>query len=105
MYIRRRKPHREVLQLSPHESFIVFDRVKDVFDYPLHYHPELELNFISGGAGVQRVIGDHLEVISDKELVLVGPNLEHSWEHHKCKKKGIHEITLQFSDNLFDKNW
>lgn len=99
-----KKAHREVLQLSPYESFIVFDRVKDVFDYPLHYHPELELNYISGGAGVRRIIGDHLGEITNEELVLVGPNLEHCWEHHQCSNKNIHEITLQFSDNLFDEN-
>jgi len=100
-----RKAHREVLQLSPYESFLVFNRVKDFFDYPLHYHPELELNYISGGAGVKRIIGDHIGEIKDSELVLVGPNLEHCWEQHNCTKKNIHEITLQFSDNLFEKSF
>ncbi len=104
MSIVTQKAHREVLQLSSYECFILFDRVKYVFDYPFHYHPEVELNYISGGAGVQRMIGDHLEVITNDELVLVGPNLEHSWAQHKCAKKNIHEITVQFSDNLFDKN-
>lgn len=100
-----RKAHREVLQLSPYESFLVFNRVKDLFDYPFHYHPELELNYISGGAGMQRNIGDHTGEILDKELVLVGPNLKHCWDQHKCVQKNIHEITLQFSDNLFEKNF
>ena len=100
-----KKAHREVLQLSPYESFLVFDRVKDEFDYPLHYHPELELNYISGGTGINRIIGDHAGEIKDKELVLVGPNLEHCWEQHKCTQTNIHEITVQFSDNLFEKNF
>ncbi len=100
-----KQAHREVLQLSPYESFLVFDRVKDVFDYPLHYHPELELNYISGGVGVQRLIGDHVGEITNEELVLVGPNLEHSWNQHNCIQKNIKEITLQFSNDLFEKNF
>ncbi len=97
------KPHREIIQMSPNDSFLVFDRTKDYFDYPIHYHPEYELNFISNAPGVRRVVGDSLEEIGDKELVLVGPNLYHVWEHYNCKSTHIHEITIQFQDNLFHK--
>ena len=94
--------HREITQLAPEDSFLVFDRVKDDFDFPIHFHPEYELNFIKDGKGVRRVVGDSLQEIEDVELVLVGPNLVHGWELHNCTCSRIHEITIQFHDDLFD---
>lgn len=96
------KLYREITPLSKEDSFLVFDRVKDNFDFPIHYHPEFEINFIKNGKGVKRIIGDHIEEIDDVELVLVGPNLYHGWELHNCKNKNIHEITIQFHNDLFE---
>ncbi len=93
--------HREITPLSAQDSFMVFDRVKDFFDFPVHFHPEFELNLIVNGKGIQRIVGDHLETIDDNELVLVGSNLNHGWAQHQCKAKDIREITLQFDSNLF----
>lgn len=96
--------HREITPLAPEDSFLVFDRVKQDFDFPIHFHPEFEINFIFNGKGVRRVVGDSLEEIGDIELVMVGPNLVHGWQMHNCKSKKIHEITLQFHNDLFDGN-
>lgn len=94
--------HREITPLTSEDSFLVFDRMKDVFDFPFHFHPEFEINFIVNGKGIRRVVGDSIEEISDYELVLVGPNLEHCWEIHKCENKEINEVTIQFHNDLFD---
>ncbi|MEW4925529.1 AraC family transcriptional regulator [Algibacter sp. 2305UL17-15] len=94
--------HREITPLSPEDSFLVFDRVKKEFDFPVHFHPEYELNFIGNGKGVRRIVGDSIEDIEELELVLVGPNLHHGWQTHNCKSKNIHEITLQFHEDLFN---
>lgn len=94
------KIHREITPLSSEDSFLVFDRVKDDFDFPIHFHPEYELNFISNAEGVKRVVGDSSEDIDDLELVLVGPNIHHGWLLHNCTSKKIHEITIQFHENL-----
>ncbi len=96
-----KKFYREIAPLSSGDSFLVFDRVKDKFDFPVHYHPEFEINFILNGKGVKRVVGDNIEEIDDVELVLIGPNLYHGWELGKCKSKQIHEITIQFHNDLF----
>jgi AraC-like DNA-binding protein len=96
-----KKFYREIPPLSPQDSFLVFDRVKDTFDFPVHYHPEFEINFILNGQGVKRVVGDNIEEIDTIELVLIGPNLYHGWELNKCTSKKIHEITIQFDNNLF----
>ncbi|WP_298307128.1 AraC family transcriptional regulator [Flavobacterium sp.] len=98
------KFHREITPLTKGDSFLVFDRVKDNFDFPIHYHPEYEINFIKNGKGVRRIVGDHIEEIDDIELVLVGPNLYHGWELNTCKSKKIHEITIQFHSDLFDED-
>lgn len=93
--------YREIPPLSGGDSFLVFDRTKDNFDFPVHYHPEFEINFIKNGKGVKRVVGDNIEEIDEVELVLVGPNLYHGWELNKCTNKEIREITIQFHNDLF----
>lgn len=92
--------HREITQLSQEDSFLVYERVKDDFDFPIHFHPEYELNFIYKGKGVRRIVGDHTADISDVELVLVGPNLTHGWELNKCTCKEIYEITIHIQQDL-----
>lgn len=97
-----KKFHREITPMSAQDSFFVVDRTKDFFDYPVHFHPELELNFIFNGPGVRRVVGDSMEEIGEFELVLVGPSLYHGWEQHNCNSKNIREVTIQFHSDLFD---
>ena len=97
--------HREIAPLAEEDSFLVFDRVKDNFDFPVHYHPEFEINFIVNGKGVRRVVGDNIEDIDEIELVLIGPNLYHGWELNTCKSKQIHEITIQFHNDLFHESF
>lgn len=92
--------YREIIQMGSHDSFLVFDRIKDTFDFPLHHHPEFELNYISNGSGLRRVVGNSIAEIENKDLVLIGPNLEHCWEQHNCNQKQIHEITIQFQNTL-----
>lgn len=98
----RRDIHREITPLAPEDSFLVFDRVKSLFDFPIHFHPEFEINFIYKGKGCRRVVGDSIEEIDDIELVMVGPNLEHGWETYQCKSEKIYEVTIQFHNDLFD---
>ncbi|MFD2521421.1 AraC family transcriptional regulator [Emticicia soli] len=84
---------------------MVFDRRKSNFDFPIHFHEEFELNFIENAKGAKRIIGDHIEVIDDLELVLVGSNVPHSWMGYESQKKDIHEITIQFHKDLFDEKF
>ena len=101
---------REITPLSPEDCFYVVDRRKTAFDYPVHCHPEYELNFIEHAAGACRVVGDSMESIGDYELVLVaGADLEHGWEQGSCTSTAIREITIQWdaawlSDALLQKN-
>lgn len=94
--------NREITLLEPDQVFLIIDRVKQKFDFPIHFHPEYELNFILNGKGVRRVVGNSMLEIDDIELVLIGPNLEHGWETHNCNTKNIYEITIQFHEDLFN---
>jgi len=96
---------REITPLTSSDCFTIFTRVKSEFDFPLHCHEELELNFIRNAKGAKRVIGDHICEIDDLELVLVGSNLPHVWHTHKCNSKEIREITIQFHKDLFDEKF
>lgn len=98
----QKKILREIIPLTAADCFTMFSRVKSEFDFPLHYHEEVELNFIMNARGAKRVIGDHVAEIDDLELVLVGPNLPHVWQTHKCKSNEIKEITIQFHKDLLD---
>jgi AraC-like DNA-binding protein len=96
---------REITPLTPSDCFTIFSRVKQKFDFPLHYHEEYELNLILNGKGAKRVIGGHIEVIDDVELVLIGPNLYHAWFNHQCQSEEITEVTIQFHKDLFDEKF
>lgn len=94
---------RETTPLSEKDCFMVFSREKTGFDFPLHVHPEYELNFIENAAGAQRIVGDHLEEIEDLELALIASsNLEHGWFNHHCTSSSIKEITIQFHPDLLN---
>jgi AraC-like DNA-binding protein len=93
---------KELIPLTQSDCFTVFSRLKQNFDFPLHYHDELELNMIVNAKGAKRVIGDHISEIDEIELVLVGSNLQHAWFSHKCKSKEIREVTIQFHKDLLD---
>jgi AraC-like DNA-binding protein len=93
---------REITPLTSSDCFTIFSRVKSEFDFPLHCHEEFELNFILNAKGARRVVGDHIGEIDDAELVLVGSNLPHVWQTHKCKSQEIREVTIQFHKDLFD---
>jgi AraC-like DNA-binding protein len=96
--------NREITQLEPENGFLVINRLKKKFDFPIHFHPEYELNFIQNGKGVRRVVGNSMEELDDIELVLVGPYVVHGWETHICESDIIYEMTIQFNNSIFDDN-
>ncbi|MFB9843146.1 AraC family transcriptional regulator [Mucilaginibacter ginsenosidivorans] len=96
---------REITPLTPSDCFTIFSRVKQKFDFPLHYHEEYELNLILNASGAKRVVGGHIEMIDDVELVLIGPNLYHAWFTHQCQSEQITEVTIQFHKDLFDERF
>lgn len=96
---------REITPLTQADCFTMFTRTKKSFDFPLHYHDEIELNFVMNGKGARRMVGDHMEEIGDMELVLVGPNLEHAWFGEDFNGNEITEVTIQFDSDFFNEKF
>ena len=73
------RPYLEVLPRSPEASWSMLNRrLDDCIPFQWHHHPEFELTLTLNSIG-QRFIGDHSDDYGDGDLVLVGPNLPHSW--------------------------
>ncbi|MCX5520170.1 AraC family transcriptional regulator [Kaistia defluvii] len=73
------KPFLERLALPDGTSWTTLNRRLDgEIPFQWHHHPEFELTLTLNSRG-QRFIGDHIGSYDDGDLVLVGPNLPHSW--------------------------
>ena len=89
---------------SPQSTFLIRDMVVPYLSNPYHFHPELELTYISRGTGT-RYIGDSIEPFTEGNMVLVGPNLPHLWKNDTIYYGGdpylkARAIVIQFKDNF-----
>jgi AraC-like DNA-binding protein len=77
-------------------SFICRRRSDPRFGFTWHFHPEIELTLIVRSRG-RRFVGDSIEPYDDGDLVLLGPDLPHTWDSDP-RRKGPHEaVFCQFS--------
>lgn len=88
--------------LSPEDCFYVVKRAKPGFYYPLHMHPNFQLNYMENVSGALRIVGDSVEEMDEIDLLLVSAGTKHAYTNHKCLCKGIVEISIQFEPSLFD---
>jgi AraC-like DNA-binding protein len=71
-------------------------------EYYWHHHPEYELTFKINVKG-KRIVGDSYEDFHPGDLVLIGPDLPHTWvTNRKEKHKNCDFVVIQFSNNLFN---
>ncbi len=94
---------REITPLKSQDVFVVLDSLSNGFDYPIHNHPEYELNLVAGISGT-RVVGDSTERYHEFDLALLGPYLYHKWDgdqHLQESGKPYRVVTIQFGMDLF----
>lgn len=96
--------HHEITPLKDPDVFVVIDSFCNGFDYPIHNHPEYEINLVAGMSGT-RVMGDSTERYTDFDLVLLGPYLYHKWDGDEPLQQNgqpYRVITIQFAMDLFN---
>lgn len=84
--------------MSP-DSLVAFERVESSFAWNWHYHPEVELTWICQGRGT-RLVGDHSSAYAPNDLVLLAPNLPHTWASAVSSRHN-RAIVVQFRPQLF----
>lgn len=73
------RPYLERLPAPSDASWSMLNRRLDAgIPFEWHHHPEYELTLTLNSVG-QRFIGDHVGEYEHADLVLVGPNLPHTW--------------------------
>ncbi|WP_176073128.1 helix-turn-helix domain-containing protein [Brucella intermedia] len=73
------KPLLEHLPASPDASWSMLNRrLDDAIPFEWHHHPEFELTLTLNSRG-QRFIGNHVAEYDHGDLVLIGPDLPHTW--------------------------
>lgn len=88
----------EITPLSEYDCFYLVDRYKAAFDYPIHKHDEMEINFVTNCKGCQRIVGDSVETLDNYDLAIVGPKVEHGWMQNNVDTVGdLREITIQWA--------
>ena len=77
-------------------SFYAYRFQVPFFEFKWHYHPEYELTYIVKGTGY-RIVGNTYENYKDGDLVLLGPNLPHTWTGKAIDKEPFEAVVIQFS--------
>jgi len=95
--------YREITPVRDEDFFFIGSHKNPDFNYPIHQHPEYELNLVLNCSG-NRIVGDSLGRFECIDLVLIGPNIYHSWDTNEdttgeCSKAEV--ITIQFGQDLF----
>lgn len=73
------KAHYEKVSTPQDASWRFYHRQLEALPFEWHFHPEYELTLTLNSAG-KRYVGDHVGEYSSGDLVLMGPNLPHSWQ-------------------------
>ncbi len=84
-------------------SFTAYERCEREFAFNWHYHPEFELTLITDSEG-QRIVGDSIRDYRPGDLVLLGPNLPHSyrsWPVGSRNSRRHYAIVIQFQQECF----
>jgi len=87
--------------LDPYNDNSFLLREFTEFTAPYHFHPEHELTLIVKGKG-NRYVGNHMDVYSSGDLVLIGSNLPHCWkiENNQEEEIDVASVVIQFNNDF-----
>ncbi|MEC3907861.1 AraC family transcriptional regulator [Tamlana sp. 2201CG12-4] len=92
------KSIKEITPIKSDDPFVILIHENALFDYPLHFHNEYELNLVTNFKG-RRTVGDSVEKLEGNDLTLLGPELKHAWKSDKAiSNAGV--ITIQFQEHF-----
>jgi AraC-like DNA-binding protein/mannose-6-phosphate isomerase-like protein (cupin superfamily) len=103
-YIDNMKPRYKPIPTESNLFKVEFQNTSEVFDYPWHYHPELEITYILNGKGV-RYVGNTIENFYEDDLVLLGSNLPHAWNSTADQSQQVIAIVIYLKEEFIDKTW
>lgn len=96
------KPLLEHLPASPDASWSMLNRrLDDAIPFEWHHHPEFELTLTLNSRG-QRFIGNHVAEYDHGDLVLIGPDLPHTWASREKLDETKPHVALVF---WFRREW
>ena len=60
---------KEITPIAADDLFIVLNHPNAKFDYPVHYHPDYEINLVMDTYG-SRIVGDSVEAFEALDLIM-----------------------------------
>jgi AraC-like DNA-binding protein len=103
--VKSHKAHYKHIQPEESKLFTsVMQETNVQFEYPWHYHPELELTYILSSHGV-RYVGNSIENFYDDDLVLIGSNLPHCWINSSGEEQHASAMVIYLKQEFIDKTW
>jgi AraC-like DNA-binding protein len=97
------KPIYQKLIGCPDEGFAVKEIHGDDCNCSWHCHPEAELVLVLQSHGY-RIVGDNIQSLQRGDLVLLGPNLPHAYQHKERLSRAqtpAHCVLLQFEEQFW----
>lgn len=83
-------------------TLVAYQMSRPYLEFYWHHHPEYELTYKINVSG-KRIVGDSYQEFKPGDLVLIGPDLPHTWvTDKKAKFKSCDFVVIQFSGSLFN---
>ncbi|GAM54100.1 transcriptional regulator, araC family [Vibrio ishigakensis] len=91
----------EKVEYAQDSSWQLLIRRLESIPFEWHFHPEFELTLTLNSAG-ERYIGDTISEYGDYDLVLLGPNIPHTWQSRTSLDSGLEQRVYVL---WFDMQW
>lgn len=92
---------REITPLAKNSLFFTAHYPQNKMDFPLHFHEDFELCLALNARG-KRIIKNRIEEFTEKDLILIGPNVLHCYKQEEVLFGTECEISIiQFDKDMY----